>query len=218
MRYIWNKYRVIGSRNNILFNWRAIDNTALGFGLPEPIDERNLAAGYIYTISPTLINEFQAGYQRRNDTIYPVTANQGWAAILGIPGVGPQTFPGFIGSGSSSFNWTANPGGGSRTINEDMILADNVTKVHGRAYVEVRLSIDPPAGERYRCIAAIRHLYVSVQPQRQSTYSQYRQFAGDVRPGSRIGGEFHATCSPTICPTGPCTSSMPRIIGGFAAI
>ena len=47
VRYIWNKYRVIGSRNNILFNWRDIDNTALSFGLPEPIDERNIAAGYI---------------------------------------------------------------------------------------------------------------------------------------------------------------------------
>jgi hypothetical protein len=131
VRYIWNKYRVIGSRNNILFNWRAIDNTALSFGLPEPIDERNLAIGYIYTISPTLINEFQAGYQRRNDSIYPATANQGWAAALGIPGVGPETFPGLVSSGSSSFTWTANPGGGSRTINEDVILADNVTKVHG---------------------------------------------------------------------------------------
>ena len=131
IRYIWNKYRVIGSRNNILFNWRAIDNTALSYGLPEPIDERNIAAGYIYTISPTLINELQVGYQRRNDSIYPATANQGWAGILGIPGVGPQTFPGLVASGSSSFTWTANPGGGSRTINEDVILADNVTKVHG---------------------------------------------------------------------------------------
>ncbi len=131
VRYIYNKYRVIGSRNNILFAWRAIDNTALSFGLPEPIDERNVAAGYIFTISPTLINEFQLGYQRRNDSIYPATANQGWAETLGIPGVGPQTFPGFISSGSSSFTWTANPGGGSRTINEDIILADNITKVHG---------------------------------------------------------------------------------------
>jgi Carboxypeptidase regulatory-like domain len=131
VRYIWNKYRVIGSRNNILFNWRDIDNTALSFGLPEPIDERNIAAGYIFTISPTLINEFQVGYQRRNDTVYPATANQGWASILGIPGVGPETFPGFISSGSSSVAWTANPGGGSRTINEDLIFADNVTKVHG---------------------------------------------------------------------------------------
>ncbi|HLK64582.1 MAG TPA: TonB-dependent receptor [Bryobacteraceae bacterium] len=131
VRYIWNKYRVIGSRNNILFAWRDIDNTALSFGLPEPIDERNVAAGYIFTISPTLINELQLGYQRRNDSIYPATANQGWAATLGIPGVGPQTFPGLISSGSSSFTWTANPGGASRTINEDIIFADNVTKVWG---------------------------------------------------------------------------------------
>jgi hypothetical protein len=131
VRYIWNKYRVIGSRNNILYAWRAIDNTALSFGLPEPIDERNAAAGYIFTISPTLINELQIGYQRRNDSIYPATANQGWAETLGIPGVGPQTFPGFVASGSSSFTWTANPGGGSRTINEDIIFADNVTKTKG---------------------------------------------------------------------------------------
>jgi len=132
VRYIWNKYRVIGSRNNILFNWTAIDNTPLAFGLPEPIDERNLAFGYVATLSPTWINELQIGYQRRNDTIYPVTANQGWAAILGIPGVGPQTFPGFVApTGSSSVAWTANPGGGSRTINEDITIADNMTKVRG---------------------------------------------------------------------------------------
>jgi hypothetical protein len=131
VRYIWNKYRVIGSRNNILFNWTAIDNTALGFGLPEPIDERNIGFGYINTISPTLINELQVGYQRRNDNVYPVTANQGWAAVLGIPGVGPQTFPGFVSAGSSSVTWTANPGGGSRTLNEDITIADNLTKVVG---------------------------------------------------------------------------------------
>jgi Carboxypeptidase regulatory-like domain len=133
VRYIWNKYRVIGSRNNILFAWTAIDNTALGFGLPEPIDERNIALGHVWTINPTLINELRLGYQRRNDPVYPVTANQGWAAALGIPGVGPQTFPGFVESGStgSSFNFTANPGGATRTLNEDLTFADNVTKVHG---------------------------------------------------------------------------------------
>ena len=131
VRYIWNKYRVIGSRNNVLFNWTAIDNTALGFGLPEPIDERNIAAGYVNTISPSLINELSIGYQRRNDSVFPVTANQGWAGQLGIPGVGPQTFPGFVASGASSVAWTANPGGGTRTLNEDITLADNLTKVWG---------------------------------------------------------------------------------------
>ena len=131
VRYIWNKYRVIGSRENILFKWTAIDNTALAFGRPEPIDERNVAVGHVFTISPTLINEIQFGYQRRNDNIYPVTANQGWAAALGIPNVGPETFPGFVSAGSSSVNWSANPGGGSRTLNEVVTFADNMTKVSG---------------------------------------------------------------------------------------
>ncbi len=131
VRYIWNKFRVIGSRNNVLFNWTAIDNTSLGFGLPEPIDERNIALSHIYTISPTLINEVRLGYQRRNDIITPVTANQGWAATLGIPGVGPQTFPGLVSGGGSSFTWTANPGGGSRTLNEGINISDNMTKVMG---------------------------------------------------------------------------------------
>ncbi len=131
VRYVWNKFRVIGSRNNVLFNWTAIDNTALGFGLPEPIDERNIALSHIFTISPTLINEVRLGYQRRNDIITPVTANQGWAGVLGIPGVGPQTFPGLVSGGGSSFNWTANPGGGSRTLNEGISMADNMTMVHG---------------------------------------------------------------------------------------
>jgi len=131
VRYIWNKYRVIGSRENILFKWTAIDNTALAFGRPEPIDERNVAVGHVFTISPTIINEVQVGYQRRNDNIYPVTANQGWAAALGIPNVGPETFPGFVSSGTSSVAWSANPGGGSRTLNEVVTLADNMTKVAG---------------------------------------------------------------------------------------
>jgi hypothetical protein len=133
VRYVWNKYRVVGSRNNILFNWRELDNTALSFGLPEPIDERNIAFGYVNTISPTLINEVRFGYQRRNDRIFPATANQNWAGVLGIPGVGPQSFPGFVQSSGSSFNWTANPAqiASARTLNEDFTLADNMTKVWG---------------------------------------------------------------------------------------
>ena len=101
------------------------------FGLPEPIDERNVAVGHIYTISPTLINEIRFGYQRRNDRTNAVTANQDYAGLLGIPGVGPQTFPGFVNSGGSSVNFTANPGASARTLNENINIADNMTKVVG---------------------------------------------------------------------------------------
>ena len=131
VRYIWNKYRVIGGRENILFHLTQLDNTAFAFGLPEPIDERNVAVGHIYTISPTLINEIRFGYQRRNDRTNAVTANQDYAGLLGIPGVGPQTFPGFVNSGGSSVVFTANPGASARTLNENINIADNMTKVIG---------------------------------------------------------------------------------------
>ena len=156
--------------------------------------------GYIYTISPTLINELQVGYQRRNDSIYPATANQGWAGILGIPGVGPQTFPGLVASGSSSFTWTANPGGGSRTINEDVILADNVTKVHGAhtlkfGYQGIRQRENDISG-----VAAVRNLHVSFQPQRQSTDAQYRKLLCHARTRRRVGRELHAAAEQLSAP------------------
>ncbi len=133
VRFIRNKYRVIGARENILYHLTGLDNTQYAFGLPEPIDETNVAFGYIWTMSPSLINEVRVGYQRRNDQVFSVTANQNWAGTLGIPGVGPQTFPGFVEAGGtgSSFNFTANPGGSGRTLNENINLADNMTKVKG---------------------------------------------------------------------------------------
>lgn len=133
IRYIWNKYRVIGGRENILFHLPTLDNTAFAFGLPEPIDERNIAFGHIWTISPTLINEVRIGYQRRNDRVNAATQDQNWAGVLGIPGVGPQTFPGFVelNATGSSFNFSANPGANARTLNENINLADNMTKIKG---------------------------------------------------------------------------------------
>ncbi len=59
---------------------------------------RSATLGEYHNFSPTVVNEFRVSYQRRNDTVIPVLNNQGWASILGIPGVGPQTFPGFVGA------------------------------------------------------------------------------------------------------------------------
>lgn len=162
IRYIWNKYRVIGSRENILFHLTSLDNTSLAFGRPEPIDERNIAFGYIYTISPSLINEVRIGYQRRNDTVNVVTQNQNWAGILGIPGVGPQTFPGLISGGGSSFTWTANPGASSRTLNENINLADNMTKVTGNHTLKWG----------YQGIRQRENDIVAAQPSGQFTFAQ----------------------------------------------
>ncbi len=136
-RFIWNRYRTEPGRENILYSWHAIDNTQNSYGLPEPVDTLNLTLGDVHTFSPTVINEFRTAYQRRADTWTSSLANQGWAGILGIPGVGPQTFPGFVSTGGSSVIWTANPAVStssnpySRTFQDDFEFADNVTKVKG---------------------------------------------------------------------------------------
>ena len=136
-RFAWNRYRTNPGRENILYAWHGIDNTANSYGLPEPIDTLNLTLGDVHTFSPTVINEFRTAYQRRADTWSSDLANQGWAETLGIPGVGPQTFPGFVSTGGSSVIWTANPAVSTgtnpyrRTFQDDYEFADNVTKVLG---------------------------------------------------------------------------------------
>jgi len=127
VRYSQNRNRQVG-RISIQYQWRAIDSTAFSLGEPEPIDVHNTAFSDYYNFSPTFINEVRFGYNRRNDTVTPTTLGQGWAATLGIPNVGPQTFPGFDGLGT--FNVT--PGGYTRTLNEDFTFQDNMTKVTGR--------------------------------------------------------------------------------------
>jgi hypothetical protein len=136
IRYNWNMNRQPAGRPSVQYAWGQIGNTQYSPGLPEKIDVQGATVGEVHNFGATLVNEFRVGYQRRNDTVRPVLNNQGWAGILGIPGVGPQTFPGFVGaSGGSSVTWTANPSGtaGSnlRTLNEGWEFIDNLTKVHG---------------------------------------------------------------------------------------
>ncbi len=130
-RFAWNRYRVSPGRENILYKFRELDNTTNSYGEPEPVDTLNLTLGDVHTFSPTVINEFRTAYQRRADTQTPILGNQGWAGILGIPGVGSATFPGLVSNSGSSVTWTANPGGLNRVIQDDFEFADNVTKVVG---------------------------------------------------------------------------------------
>jgi len=135
-RYAGNMFREPVGRNAVQYRWGLIDATQYSYGLREPIDVRSVTLGEYHNFGPTLINEFRLAYQRRNDTVTPILNGQGWAGVLGIPGVGPQTFPGFVGaSGGSSVTWTANPsataGTNLRTLNEDFEIHDNLTKVYG---------------------------------------------------------------------------------------
>lgn len=92
----------------------------------QPNDFTNIVFSDTYTISPSLINEFRLGYNRRHETKDPMSYGENWAAQLGIPNVDPATFPRLV----TGFN--GNPGGRFQNISEDVTMQENLTKVTGR--------------------------------------------------------------------------------------
>ncbi len=66
---------------------------------------------------------------RRHFTRVPEANGQGWAQKLGIPNVGPDTFPGF---NITTYNYRMQPGGARQEVAEDFTFQDNFTKVVGK--------------------------------------------------------------------------------------
>ena len=112
-------------------NWRLIDPNAIPF----PIDQPNIVVSDTYTLSPTLINEFRLGFNRRKTTKTPEASNGGWAQKLGIPGVGGASFP-FFATQSGNPYYRTGPGGISSEVWEDMRAQENLTKVWGKHTVK----------------------------------------------------------------------------------
>lgn len=112
-------------------NWRLIDPNAVPF----PIDQPNIVVSDTYTISPTVINEFRIGFNRRKTTKNPDASNADWAKQLGIPGVSGVSFP-FFATPSNAPYYRTGPGGVSSEVWEDMRLSENLTKVWGKHTVK----------------------------------------------------------------------------------
>jgi len=103
-------------------NWRDIDPNAQ----PAPVDHINLAFSDMLILSPTMSNEFRAGFNRRARYETALTANQDWAKQLGIPNVSGATFPNFnIGFGIGALPSFQNVG-------EDFTFQDNFTWTNGK--------------------------------------------------------------------------------------
>jgi len=113
------------------YDWRAV---------PIPIDQRNVVLSDTWSISPTTINEARFGSSRRRRTIFPSTIGQNWAKQLGIPNVGPETFPNFQScnnqsncTGGTTYFRQDNSGlSASQDVGEDFTIQDNLTKVIDR--------------------------------------------------------------------------------------
>ena len=92
----------------------------------QPNDFTNVVVSDTNTFTPTLINEFRLGYNRRHETKDPLTFGTNVAALLGMPNVDPATFPKF----NTGFN--GGPGGRFQNVSEDFTLQENMTKVRGK--------------------------------------------------------------------------------------
>jgi len=117
-----------------------------------PVDQINGLFNDTYVFSPVMFNEFRLGYMRRHNSTPPRFGDgENWAEKLGIPGVGPETFPYFnIGFGAGALNHT-------NEVGQDFTLQNNLTRLKGRHTfkmgVEVirtlynRASADLPSGQ-----------------------------------------------------------------------
>jgi hypothetical protein len=99
--------------------WREIDPNAQN----QPVDHSNVVFSDMIILSPTISNEFRAGFNRRILRERPFTADGDWAKQLGMPNVSGATFPFFnIGYGLAALPAYHNAA-------EDITIQNNTTKV-----------------------------------------------------------------------------------------
>jgi hypothetical protein len=128
-RNSWNRHRQPWGRNQFAVNNLLLESSLYGLGRPNPKDQTNWAFADYHTFSPSLMNELRLGYARRMSTINPPTLGQGWAQKLGIPNVGPESFPNFG-------LYSIGPGGFSQVNDEELTFQNNTTKILGRHTVK----------------------------------------------------------------------------------
>jgi hypothetical protein len=104
------------------FAWRDIDPNAQ----PQPVDHYNIVFSDMMILSPTLSNEFRAGFNRRVLRETAITKDGDWARQLGIPNVSGETFPFF----NIGFSFGALPS--YHNVGEDITIQNNMTKVASR--------------------------------------------------------------------------------------
>ncbi|HEU0122407.1 MAG TPA: TonB-dependent receptor [Bryobacteraceae bacterium] len=121
-RYSQSIHRAWKGDYQAQFGWRDIDPNAQ----PQPVDHYNIVFSDMLIISPTVSNEFRAGFNRRVLKETALTKDGDWAKQLGIPNVSGATFPYF----NIGFGFAALPS--YQNIGEDITIQNNLTKIAGK--------------------------------------------------------------------------------------
>ena len=135
----------LGARSKFFFSYSDRDLEALNGtpALPPPLDQNffrsrvshYLRFGWDDTLSSTLLNHFNVGFNRLNDPSKGVSVTgQDWENTLGITGASGPGFPQFAYGGSPLGIGYQGFGGGSfdNAIPNSLLVADSVTWIKGR--------------------------------------------------------------------------------------
>jgi hypothetical protein len=130
-RYSWVVNRAHGNTPSL--TWELLD----GGWVLQPSDQINGVISDTHVFSPTLINEIRLGVNHRKESRTPPGVNEDWASKLGIPGVGPETFPSFFNSTGSNaatgqFFAASMPGGAFYQVDENYTAQENLTFIKSR--------------------------------------------------------------------------------------
>ncbi len=134
-----------GNSNKFFFSYSSRDQEQLNGnpGLPPPLDtnffksrfSHYLRFGWDKTISSTLLNHFNVGFNRLNDpSIADSFTGQDWLKTLGIPGASGVLFPKFTFNASGlNIGYNAfSAGNFDNAIPNGLIVADSVSWIKGR--------------------------------------------------------------------------------------
>ena len=135
----------LGTKNKFFFSYSSRDQEQLNnaFALPPPLGANSfksrvshyLRFGWDRTLSPSLLNHLNVGFNRLHDQNKGVAVTgQDWEKTLGITGASGRGFPQFIFNGSPIIGGYKGFGGGSSdvAIPNGLLVSDSVSWIRGR--------------------------------------------------------------------------------------
>jgi Carboxypeptidase regulatory-like domain len=128
----------ISDRNRLTFSITERDNPGIGYSVncpsncnPFDIDSRNIQLSDVWTITPSLVNEFRMAYTRQGNWYTPQSYGQGYPAKLGIPYAIQDVLPTLSVSGPVG-GTSIGPGTNAIYAEDSLQPSDVVTLIKGK--------------------------------------------------------------------------------------
>jgi hypothetical protein len=128
----------VSESNRLTFSITERDNPGIGYSSncpsscnPFDIDSLNIQVSDVWTISPTIVNEFRMAYTRQGNWYTPMSFGQGYPAKLGVPYAVADVLPTLTASGPVG-GASIGPGTNAIYAEDSLQPSDVVTLIKGK--------------------------------------------------------------------------------------